>query len=402
MVAPQADPWGVNVAPGSADDGWSPPDPVDLPCGSRVTLFKDGEALDAAFRAIRAARSRVCLEVYIVGDDPVAAAFVELLVERARDGVSVHVIFDSFGSFGPQRRLIRRLRRGGVHVEEFHPVLPWKCRFSWRPFNRDHRKLLIVDDRIAGLGGLNLAREYAGPWVVRPDAGPVDAWRDTAIGVVGPAARHFLHAFARTWNYLHRGGRIVRAELLHEVEPGAASPIGVLASVPTMSSPLRPLLARLLRGARSRLDLTVCYFAPDPVLVNALCDAARRGVRVRLMLPSRLDHALVIHAGRAFYHTLLAAGVEIYERGGVVLHAKTLVVDDRVGIVGSTNLDVRSIEYNLELSAIVRDAGFARQLRALFDHDVRFATRVDAETWRRRPTRDRFLQWAVSRARYVF
>jgi cardiolipin synthase len=164
---------------------------------------------------------------------------------------------------------------------------------------------------------------------------------------------------------------------------------------------LRPFLNKLFHEARRSIWLTMAYFAPHDDLIEELCAAARRGVRVRLMLPGRGDVAALMVAARSFYETLMTAGVEVYERQGVILHAKTMVIDGMIGMIGSTNLDYRSIEYNLELSALVRSAAFGRQVEALFENDVRFAKRMSLGSWRRRPTWDRVVQWMVSRARYL-
>jgi cardiolipin synthase len=391
---------GVNIAPGSNDDGWKVPKPVTLSDGTRLQLYKDGEALHAAYEAIRHAKRRICLEVYIWGNDDTGRAFAELMCTKAQEGVRCYVIYDSFGSIATDRDIFRRMRRAGVNVQEFHPLRPWEPRYSWRPFNRDHRKLLIIDDHVAGLGGLNVGGEYAGSWVVRSKATHCDFWRDNAMGVVGPGARHFLSAFANTWNYVIRGGRIGRAELLYNCrfEEGE---LGVMASVPAARSRVTPLARELIEGARSSIELTMAYFAPPDDLIDQLCAAARRGVRVRLMLPGKCDVKLLVVAARSFYETLLTAGVEIYERQSVVLHAKTLVVDRETVALGSTNLDYRSIEYNLELSALVKNKAFGKQVHDLFEHDVLFAKRIAPNEWRRRPFVDRFGQWAVNRARYL-
>ncbi len=391
---------GVNIAPGSDDDGWKVPKPVVLSDGTRLQLYKDGEALHAAYEAIRGAKRRICLEVYIWGDDGTGLAFAELMCTKAQEGVRCYVIYDSFGSIGTERAVFERMRRAGVNVQQFHPLRPWEPRYSWRPFNRDHRKLLIIDDQAAGLGGLNVGGEYAGSWVVRSKKAHCDLWRDNAMGIVGPGAGHFLKAFANTWNYVIRGGRIGRAELLHNCrfEEGE---LGIMASVPAARSRVTPLAHELIAGARQSIELTMAYFAPPDSLIEELCDAARRGVRVRLMLPGKCDVKLLVVAARSFYETLLTAGVEVYERQEVVLHAKTLVVDRERVALGSTNLDYRSIEYNLEISALIKNKAFGQQIHALFEHDVRFASRITPKEWRRRPWVDRFGQWAVKRARYL-
>jgi len=417
---------GLNIEPGSNDDGWVVPDPVTLGDGTLVQLYKDGEALHAAYEAIKAARTRVCLEMYIFASDATGRAFADLLCEKARQGLRVYVIYDSFGSIASDSMMFDKMRRAGVRVQEFHPFWPWEGKFSWRPVNRDHRKLLVIDDDVAGLGGLNLAGEYAGSWVVKSDdVQPCDFWRDNAIGIKGPGAQRFLQSFAKTWYYVTRRGKMRAAEFVYNLdgvcgpcvwpmvfrrkrgtvvrgdEPDRPGQLGVLASAPTVHSPLRPFLNKLFREATRSISMTMAYFAPHDDMIDELCAAARRGVRVRLMLPGRCDIKALLVAARSFYETLMAAGVEIYERQGVILHAKTMVIDGLVSMIGSTNLDYRSIEYNLELSALVRSREFGRQMEDLFDNDVNFAKRMSPKMWKRRPMVDRFVQWAVSRARYL-
>lgn len=389
---------GVNVRPGPSDDGWETPTPVVLSDHTRIVLFKDGEGLKAAYDAIKEARRFICLEVYIFASDETGRAFADLLCEKARQGVHVYLIYDSFGSIGSDRAMFKRMRQAGVRVQVFHPIRPWKCQFSWRPYNRDHRKLLVIDDEVAGLGGLNIGNEYAGPWIAPVAAGSCELWRDNAIGIVGPSAAVFRQAFIQTWKYIARGGRIRKTELIHNLHEGE---LGIMALAPTLNSPLRSFLYRMLREARQSILMTMAYFAPDDPLLEGLCKAAMRGVRVRLMLPGRCDVPVVRVCGRAFYEMLLGAGVEIYERQGVILHTKAMVVDNYTSILGSTNLDYRSIEYNCELSAIIRSAQFGGQMQALFENDVQFSTPIHLSEWRGRPYLDRFVQWAVSRGRYL-
>jgi cardiolipin synthase len=318
----------------------------------------------------------------------------------------VYVIYDSFGSFSigqlwrPKPAIFERMRRSGVRLAEFHPLRPWEGRYSWKPVFRDHRKLLLVDDDIAGMGGLNVGGEYAGSWVVQSgNSRECDLWRDNAIGMVGPSARLLLQSFVNTWKYVNNGGRTRRAEFYHPLS--GDRDLGVLASVPSMHSPLKTRLGELMKDARRSIELTMAYFAPPDELIEILCKRARRGVKVRLMLPGRCDVNLLITAARSFYETLLAAGVEIYERQHVILHAKTMCIDREYTIIGSTNLDYRSIEYNLELSTLIRSNEFGEQMHALFENDVRYAQRITSRQWRRWPWSDRFWLWAVNRARYL-
>ena len=420
----------MHLTPGSDDDGWTVPAPARLSDGTRFQLYKDGEALHAAYRAIASARSRIALEVYIFRSDAVGRAFAELLARRAREGLEVRVIYDSVGSAGTDAAMFEMMGHAGARLREFHPWAPWRLRHGWRIFNRDHRKLVVVDDELAVLGGQNLGAEYGSSWISRtPHA---DSWRDTGAGMRGPSVHLLSSAFERIWYYTEHGGPIRRAAFFHtnrsyradssgsllEQEPAArvARPsqlgpqrsaldvaedsAGVLASVPTPRSRLVPALQRILRDAHSSIDMTMAYFAPPEELVGQLCRSARCGVRVRLMLPGRSDVGLLLVAARAFYERLLAAGVEIYERLHSVLHAKTLCVDRRLSVIGSTNLDYRSVQFNCELSATVHSSVLGGQMHDLFEHDIRFARRIIADEWRHRPARDRIVQSMITKARY--
>ncbi|HEY1628210.1 MAG TPA: phospholipase D-like domain-containing protein [Tepidisphaeraceae bacterium] len=420
---------GVNVA--TDPDGWMSPPPTKLADGNSVHLLKDGEALYAAYQAIAAAKRGVCLETFIFHSDDTGRAFAELLSKRAKDGLDVRVIYDSFGCFHTDPKMFAAMRAAGVRIREFHPVLPWQCRHGWRIFNRDHRKLVIVDDEIGFLGGQNLGDEYGGSWI--SGKANADAWRDTGVACRGASVRLLCEAFSRVWSYIETGGPIDRAEIFHtrqslredprgsllDDEPAGRvaqprhvdarasvletldDPFAVLASVPTPRSRLVASLHRLLRDAKSSIELTMAYFAPPEELADQLCRSARQGVRVRMMLPGRSNHASVLIAGRAFYKMLLQAGVEIYERQHAMLHAKTLCVDGKISIIGSTNLDYRSIQFNCELSAVIHSQTLGEQMHDLFEHDVRFARQILPEQWRHESLRDRLVQWMVMRARYL-
>jgi len=403
---------GRTLVVGEQDGGWTTTPTVHLTDSTVIQLFKDGQAWHAAFDALRAAQRRICLEFYIFASDDTGWAIANLLCEKAKAGVQVFVIYDAFGSLGSDPAMFEKMRRAGVRLAVFHPLAPWNCKFGWRPVNRDHRKLLVIDDQVAGLGGINLARQYSGSWALAAATGlksiktqQSDLWRDNAIGIYGPAARTCLHAFVRTWRYLQRGGPIRRAQYFHAIgetiDPQHPNEFGLLASVPTISSHLQPLLLRLLREAKAHIQLTMAYFAPADSLIDELCAAADRGVHVQLMLPGRGDVKLLVIAARSFYSKLMSHGVDIYERQNVVLHAKTLVIDGHTTVIGSTNLDYRSIEYNCEISAIIRNAQFGQQMRELFDFDIRYSKQIQPAAWRQRPSWDRIGQWAVIRARYL-
>lgn len=408
---------------------WTTPPLVRLADGTTARLLKDGEALGAAYCAIANAQRSILLEVYIFRSDDTGRAFAQLLAKRAREGLEVRVIYDSIGSIDTDRSMFRMMCDAGVRLAEFHPWNPFRSQRSWRVFNRDHRKQVIVDDTIGVLGGQNLGDEY-GSAVISGNSHR-EEWRDTGVEFRGPSVRLMREAFARMWNYLNHGGPIHRAQLLQsaQVRPGdrkgdcvepectrrwrrsaslgsspsrlgiAEDSMAIIASAPTPRSRLLLSLRHLLRDARESIDLTMAYFAPPQELLEQLCRSAMRGVRVRLMLPSRSDVAILVVAARAFYEDLMNAGCEIFELQNAVLHAKTLCVDGRLSIVGSTNLDYRSIQYNFELSAVIHSRAFGAHMHEMFEHDMRCAHRFLPDEWRHRPVRDRLVQWLVMRAR---
>jgi cardiolipin synthase len=376
-------------------EDWVTPDMVTLSDGTTVQLLKDGQALRAAYDAIQLARRRICVEMYIFSSDEAGREFVELLCRKAREGVRVFVLYDAFGCHDTDEALFERLRASGVHLCEFHPLAPWRYRGRWRITQRDHRKLVLVDDQLAQLGGLNVGAEYAGPWIVRQRRRYRGRpWRDTGLVLGGPQVRHLVSAFARIWRYARRGADPIAAEYVVPLAPDGE--FGVLAAAPAPQSRVAAAMRDLIASAQQSLWITVAYFAPTDEIIDALCAAARRGVSVRLMLPGASDVALLRIAARSFYTRLLEAGVEIFERRGRMLHAKTLCLDGSVSVIGSANLDYRSFESNCELSVAIRSPGLGAQLQDMYEHDVRYSKRITLANWRRRPWLDAFLQWCAN------
>jgi cardiolipin synthase len=410
---------GVNILPGSDDDGWIIPNRVSLADRTTVQLYKDGEALHAAYNAVAAARRRVCLQVYTFYSDATGRSFAELLSARARAGVEVRFLYDSFGSAGTDPSLFSRMRAAGVHVLEFHPWNPLTLTRGWHVFYRDHRKMLVVDDEVAGLGGLNVSDEYGGSWVSGEPY--CDPWRDTGVGLSGPSVGVFEAAFERSWRYAGRGGSIRQMESIQGGRPcrtdgqpyaSRARPrsahretsdgsVTLIGSIPRSDGPLLKTFLRLLAHAQSSVDVTMAYFAPPAAILEAHMQGARRGARVRLMLPGRSDVPLLQVAARGCYDALISAGVEVYERQGAVLHSKTLSVDGYISVIGSANFDYRSFRFNYELAAIFRSRSFAVDLRKLFEHDMEYSRRIGLKEWRQRPMRQRLAQRVAIGARYL-
>lgn len=378
--------------------------------GNRITLLQDGEATYAAmFAAIRGARDHINMETYIFDDDETGHRFADLLLEQQARGIQVNLIYDSFGGIKTPKEFFERLKAGGIDVLEFNPVNPLKAAGPWNINHRDHRKLLIVDGETAFLGGINISGVYASGSVVLRSAGMTGKaagsqdttekieWRDTDLRIEGPVVGELQKLFLQTWEKQRGAPPAQRAYYPALVERGNEI-VRAIGSTPDDPYSLMYLtLISAIGNAEKQVYLTNAYFVPDPQLIKALTDAVGRGVDVRLVLPGHSDSAVVFHAGRSHYSSLLERGVRIYERTGVLLHAKTAVIDGVWSTVGSTNLDWRSFMDNDELNAIVLGRAFGLQMQTMFARDIRGSQAIDPAEWEERPAGFRLREW-VARA----
>lgn len=379
--------------------------PVDLDAvDERITLLRDGsEAIPAMLKAIRRARREVVLEMYWLDSSVVGRAVVKALAERARAGVAVYVLYDAIGSLGADRDLYDDLLAAGARVLEYNPIAPWRRRFRLEMVSRrDHRKILVVDERAAFVGGLNLGL----PWLCLDDGG--GAWRDDVALVVGPTAARVRALFFETW--ATQGGECppnLRVFSSRERAAAAREELGVSA----MHRPhprvavlghdawgarwaIRRAYLSRIRGAERRVLIANSYFIPDMRVKRALKFAARRGVEVRVMVPRVSDVPAVKYATEWLYTDLMESGIHIHEWTRGILHAKTLLVDDWA-TTGSYNLDYRSFRYNLEANLASTDAAFVAAVEASMRRDLaEHSEEVDLAAWRRRPLLEKLRSWA--------
>lgn len=386
--------------------------PVDLDApGERIVLLRDGsEAIPAMMKAIRAARREVVLEMYWLDSSVVGKAVVEALTQRAKEGVAVYVLYDAIGSLGADGTLYDGLLAAGARVLEYNPVAPWRRRFrlGWVS-RRDHRKMLVVDERVAFVGGLNLGL----PWLCVEDGG--GGWRDDVAMVVGPTAARVRALFFETW--AKQGGECpknLRVFTSRERAEAAREEFGV-----SNMSRAHPVVAVLghdalgarwairrayltrIRNAERRVLIANSYFIPDMRVKRALKYAARRGVEVRVIVPGTSDVPAVKYATEWLYTDLMMAGIHMHEWTHGILHAKTLLVDDWA-TTGSYNLDYRSFRYNLEANLASTDAAFVASVEASMRRDLADSTReVDLAQWKKRPLLDKLRSWAFYLVRKV-
>jgi len=362
-----------------------------LVAGNRAVLLEDGPATyRAMLAAISAAKDHINLETYIIEDDEMGRQFADLLLARQAAGVQVHLIYDSVGCIRTPREFFERLKEGGVQVLEFNPVNPLTAKKGWQVNNRDHRKLLLVDGRTAFIGGINISNVYSSgssPTRSTPSSPKSGGWRDTQIQIEGPVVAEFQKLFLATWEKQH-GPPLAGKNYFPALSPRGNELVrSIGSSYDDPHSLIYLTLISAITNAEKSVHLTNAYFVPDPQILQALLDAARRDVDVTLILPALSDSNLVFHAGRSYYTELLAAGVKIYERGGGVLHSKTVVIDGVWSCIGSTNLDWRSFLHNDEVNAVILGPEFAQQMQAMFERDLAASTAITAEAWARRPLR---------------
>ncbi|HET7237384.1 MAG TPA: cardiolipin synthase, partial [Terrimicrobiaceae bacterium] len=360
-----------------------------LVVGNKVVLLQDGPATyEAMFAAIRKATNHINLETYIFEDDEIGRQFADLLLEKQMEGIQVNLIYDSVGSLKTPKSFFDRLKQAGIAVTEFNPVNPLAAKKGWQINKRDHRKLLLIDGHTAFLGGVNISSVYSsGSAVGRSDTleGESISWRDTHVQIEGPVVADFQKLFLETWDK-QKGEPVAAKEYFPALKPRGNEIVRAIGSAADEPPSLIYLtLLSAIANAEKHVYLTNAYFVPDSQLLTALTTAARRGVEVKLILPSQTDMWVVFHAGRSHYSDLLDAGVRIYERRGMLLHTKTAVIDGVWSCVGSTNLDWRSFLHNDELNAVILGHDFAQQMQAVFERDLEASDAIDPERWKYRP-----------------
>ncbi|MEW6777084.1 MAG: cardiolipin synthase [Bdellovibrionota bacterium] len=356
--------------------------------GNRVMVYTDGpSAFEALLARIESARHHAHLEFFLFRQDETGRCLLETLCAAARRGVEIRLLVDAVGLFMGQTKesFFDPLRKAGGQMVRFLPVGLVR---GWSFFNlRNHRKLTVVDGRLAFTGGMNVGDEYSG---LSPKDGP--AWRDILLEVEGPAAALVQEVFAADW-YFATGEGLAAKSYFPPAAPAGQDVVQVVASGPDESlGRLHLLTLALLAGAQKSISIATPYFVPDPALAAALATAALRGIDVRLLVPRRSNHLLAEWAGRSYYEELLEAGVQIQEFLGGMLHAKAVVVDGNIASVGSANMDVRSFRLNFELNLIVHGAAFAGQIEKTLREDTKASERLTLERFSQRPLLSRYFE----------
>ncbi|HEX6628989.1 MAG TPA: phospholipase D-like domain-containing protein [Gemmatimonadaceae bacterium] len=355
--------------------------------GNQVELVLDGGVFPRLWEDLRAAKVAITIQMYYALAGEVTETLAEILIERARAGVGVYVLYDAFGAKALGGAYAKRLREAGVQIVPFRPLSP---RNLWVIQNRAHIRGVVIDWEVGWTGGFGFDDKWLGE--KRPGTG----WRDTAVRIKGPAVMHLLEAATAGW--AEATGDLFTGRFLQAPVDCGVSSAALLYTAPTLgSTPAERYLAISIAGAKRSLYITNAYFAPDKNFVELLVDAARRGVDVQLLVGGpKTDVRVARLAAHGRYDALLAAGVRIFEYEPTTLHAKTLVVDGIWSSVGTMNFDNRSLALNDEATLMVLDPGFGQQMETLFKNDLRQSKAVDYAEFRRRPVTEHVKEWAAN------
>ncbi len=357
--------------------------------GNKVEALINGDQIfPAMLAAIRAAKETITFETYIYWSESIGDEFSAALAERARAGVKVHLMLDFMGSMKMNNKQIDDMKQAGVQVQRYHKPVWWKLA---RMNNRTHRKLLVIDGKIGFTGGVGVADQWRG------NAQDEDHWRDSHFRVEGPVVGQIQAVFNDNWTKA-TGVVLDGPGYFPELTPKGTMPAQMFSSSPTGGSESMHLMYLMaITAARHKIDLSAAYFVPDDLTIRTMIAAAKRGVRVRLITPGPIiDSDLVKAASRDRWPELLDAGVQIAEYKPTMYHVKTLIVDDILVSVGSTNFDNRSFSINDEANLNVMDPGFAAQMTEIYEQDWSRATPVTEHKFAQRPWYQRVSTWAVS------
>jgi cardiolipin synthase A/B len=352
-----------------------------------VELYSCGDDCYSAMeQALAAARHHIHLEYYIWEPDGIGTRFRDMLCEKARAGVQVRVLVDRIGSARLGRRFLQPLRNAGAEIAWFNPIGLARFRPDLINF-RTHRKIIVCDGSVGFTGGINICDDHS-------TAASRDlAWRDTHVRIEGPPVSDLQVAFLEDWHFAAGTAPHAR-DYFPDLDAAGRGPwVQVLASGPDHDSyAIERFCFAAITGAQHRVLITTPYFVPNEPLLAALTTAAMRGVDVQVLVPRRSDSWLVTAAARSYFEELARQGVRFHEYGPPMLHAKTLVVDDEISLVGTANMDNRSFRLNFEIAAVFYDRGIADTLAAMFHADLSRAVTYRLREARRAPLRTRLVE----------
>lgn len=362
-----------------------------LTANNAVRLLINGEQkFPEVLKAMQTAKDHIHIEYYIYEDDKIGKAIEQVLIQKAKEGVDVRFIYDDFGSHTIRRKFVRRMRANHIKIFPFFRV--YFTLFANRINYRNHRKIIVIDGHTAFVGGINVSDRYIND--IRPPGRLY--WRDTHLRIDGPGAQYLQYLFLCDWNFCANKRLQPEKRFFPRESPASATGhkvVQIAAGGPDSETPA--ILFSLLQAinlATKEILITTPYFIPGESLLDALTIAALSGIAVKILVPGVSDSVFVNTAARSYYGGLLRSGVEIYQYSRGFMHAKTLVADGKIAMIGTANMDFRSFDLNFEVNAIIYDEETANELRRIFYEDLATAEKIDAAGWDNRPRYKQLLE----------
>ncbi|HOV71424.1 MAG TPA: cardiolipin synthase [Dysgonamonadaceae bacterium] len=355
--------------------------------GNEVKLFTDGQdKFDSLFADIANAKNHIHVEYYALMDDEIGKKFQEALIKKAREGLEIRIIYDSFGSRKAKKEYYEEYRKAGIETEPFlklaFPVLTSRINY------RNHRKIVVIDGRIGYVGGMNVADRYIHgfEW---------GCWRDTHARIEGKGVQGLQSAFLLDWYFVSQT-LITSRKYFPPLKTYGTIPMQIVNSGPLKDESGIPFgILQAIYNAKKSIFIQTPYFLPPDVMIKALHSAAIRGVDVRIMLSKRSDMPLVQLASRSYVKDMLEIGVKMYFYKKGFLHSKLMAFDDSLTLVGSANFDTRSLEQNFEIDAFIYDKNIGKEARSIFIADQHDCEQIFLKRWMKRPRRERFMESVV-------
>lgn len=367
---------------------------------NHIRILLNGEKkIPEVLEAIRNAKHHIHIEYYIIEDDSTGREIENALIEKVKEGVSIRLIYDDFGSRSVRKTLLRRLKEAGIETYPFNKIV--FIALANRINYRNHRKIIIIDGTIGFIGGINISDRYINRPRIRRRRRRWDQvyWRDTHMRIEGDGVSYLQFLFFCDWSFCTETSLPLTAAYFPNFDTTVrygSKQIQIAASGPDSdTSIILYSLLELINTAESELLLTTPYLIPCDSLLNALVLASTGGVSVKILVPKRNDSLIINIASQSYYDELLQAGIEIYEYKKGFIHAKTVVVDGSISTIGTANMDDRSFDLNFEVNAIIFDKEVASELRKVYFDDVKNAVKVDPQKWANRSNYKRLLEKTV-------
>lgn len=356
---------------------------VPFSTNNEIEIFTEGKSkFESLKRDLENARHSILLQYYIFLDDTVGNEIADILIRKAREGVTVKVIYDHVGSFSAKNSFFKRMKSEGIDIHPFFKVtFPQLAnRINWR----NHRKIVVIDSEIGYIGGMNIADRY----ITGLEKGGV--WRDTHFRVRGDIVESLIYSFAIDWNFLKKQPELPKKITSDFISPNSIG-IQLVTSGPTESwNNLSLVFLKAISSAKRSIYIQTPYFLPTDALFNALQAAGLAKIDVRIMMPLKTDSVLLHYASFSYITQCLKAGIKIYLYEPGMLHAKVMIIDDDLVTAGSTNFDFRSFENNFECNLLIYDTEINRKMRDIFFEDLKKCRKVTLSEWKKRPLIHRF------------